>query len=58
VAGVKDERAIETKKLLMLVMGISNTLVDLRMLPIRDIPRLMKTAQEVLAAAGLILECL
>jgi hypothetical protein len=41
---------------LMLVMGISNALVDLGMLPIRDIPELLKTAQEVLVVAGLILE--
>jgi hypothetical protein len=41
-----------------LVMGISNALVDLGVFPIQDIPRCPKSAQEVLAAAGLILECL
>jgi hypothetical protein len=40
------------------VMEISNSLVDVGMLPIRYIPQLPKMAQEVLAAAGLILECL
>jgi hypothetical protein len=38
VAGVKDECAAEARKLLTLVMGISNALVDLRVLPIRHIP--------------------
>jgi hypothetical protein len=37
-------------------MGITNGLVDLRMLPIWDIPKLLKTAQEVLTVDGLILE--
>jgi hypothetical protein len=56
VDGVEDERATEAKKLLTLVMGISNLLVDLELLPIRYIPQLSKTVQEVLAVAGLILE--
>jgi hypothetical protein len=56
VDGVEDERAAEAKKLLTLVMGISNLLVDLELLPIRYIPQLSKTVQEVLAVAGLILE--
>jgi hypothetical protein len=37
-------------------MGISNTLVDLGILPIQDIPQLSKSAREVLVAVGLILE--
>jgi hypothetical protein len=37
-------------------MEVSNTLVDLGMLPIRDIPQLLKSTQEVLATTGLILE--
>jgi hypothetical protein len=37
-------------------MGISNALVDLGMLPVQDIPQLPKSAQEVLMAAGLLLE--
>jgi hypothetical protein len=55
---VEEERAAEARKLLMLVMGISNALVNLGMLPIRDIPQLPKTAQEVLAVTSLILKCL
>jgi hypothetical protein len=34
VAGVKDECAAMSRKLSMLVMGISNTLLDLGILPI------------------------
>jgi hypothetical protein len=34
VAGVEDERAAEAGKLSMLVVGISNALVDVGMLPI------------------------
>jgi hypothetical protein len=55
-AGVEDEHVAEAGKLSMLVMGISNVLIDLRTLPIQDIPQLLKTTQEVLAAVGLILE--
>jgi hypothetical protein len=39
-------------------MGISNSLVDLGMLHIHDIPQLPKLAREALMVAGLILECL
>jgi hypothetical protein len=35
---VEDECTTETGKLLMLVVGISNALVDLKMLHIQDIP--------------------
>jgi hypothetical protein len=34
-------------------MEISNALVDLGMLPVWDIPQLLKSTQEVLVAAGL-----
>jgi hypothetical protein len=37
VAGVEDKHSTEAGKLLMLVMGISNALVDLGKLPIQDI---------------------
>jgi hypothetical protein len=57
VADVEDECTIEARELSQLVMEISNTLVDLWMVPIRDIPQLPKMAQEVLAVASLILEC-
>jgi hypothetical protein len=38
VAGVEDEHAADAGKLSILVMGISNVLIDLRTLPIQDIP--------------------
>jgi hypothetical protein len=56
VAGVEDECTIEVGKLSMLVAGIPNARVDLKMLPIWDIPQLPMMAQEVLEVAGLILE--
>jgi hypothetical protein len=56
MAGVEDERTTEARELSMLVMEASNALVDLRMLPIQDIPKLSKTAHGVMAAASLILE--
>jgi hypothetical protein len=51
---VEDECATEATK--TLAMGISNALVDLKMLPIWNISQLPEAAQEVLAVAGLILE--
>jgi hypothetical protein len=56
VARVEYERATKAGKLSTLVVGISNALVDLRMLPIEEIPQLLKIVHEVLVAAGLILE--
>jgi hypothetical protein len=56
VAGVEDECTIEVGKLSMLVAGIPNARVDLKMLPIWDIPQLPMMAQDVLEVAGLILE--
>jgi hypothetical protein len=56
VARVKDECTTKAGELSRLVMEISNVLIDLGMLPIRDIPQLPKMAQEVLAAVGLTLE--
>jgi hypothetical protein len=51
---IKGERAAEAEQLSQLVVGISNALVDLGMLPIQDIPQLPKSAWEVLTTAGLI----
>jgi hypothetical protein len=56
--GVEDERATKVGKLSMLVVGISNALVNLQMLPIWDILQLSKSVLEVLVVASLILECL
>jgi hypothetical protein len=58
VARVEDERTTEAEKLSELVMEVSNNLVYLGTLSIRDIPQLLKITQEVLEVAGLILECL
>jgi hypothetical protein len=58
MAGVEDECVTEAGKLLKLVVDISNSLVDLGMLPIQNIPQLLKLAQEDLVVADLILECL
>jgi hypothetical protein len=54
--GSKGEGTTEAKQLSQLVAGTSNTLVDLGMLPVQGIPQLLKSAWEVLMAAGLILE--
>jgi hypothetical protein len=53
---INDECASEAERLLQLVLGISNALVDLGMLPVQDILQLPKSAREVLPMAGLILE--
>jgi hypothetical protein len=53
---INDECAAEARQLLWLVMGISNALVDLGMLPVQDIPQLPKSAQEVLPVADRILK--
>jgi hypothetical protein len=39
-------------------MRISNILVNLGMLPIQNIPQLLKSTQEVLPAVNLLLQCL
>jgi hypothetical protein len=51
VAAFDNERAVEAGELSTLVMEASNTVVGLRMLPIRDIPQLLNIAQEVMAPA-------
>jgi hypothetical protein len=56
VVRVEDERATEAGELSALVVEGSNDLVDLRMLPICDVPQLAKTTEEIFKAAGLILE--
>jgi hypothetical protein len=56
VARVEDECVGEAMKLSRLVMGVPDALVDLGVFNIWDIPQCPQSAQEVLAAAGLILE--
>jgi hypothetical protein len=55
---INDERAAEARQLSQLVVKISDVLVDLGMLPIQDIPQLLKSTPEVLPAANLILKLL
>jgi hypothetical protein len=47
VARVEDECAAKAGKLSKLAMEISNALVDLGTLPIRDIPQVSKKAHEI-----------
>jgi hypothetical protein len=54
--GITNERATEVMRLSHRVVGISNALADLGMLPIQDIPQLPKSAWEVLSVADLILK--
>jgi hypothetical protein len=58
MAGIEDEHATEAARLSQLAMKIPNAFIDLGVFPIRDIPLLSKSAQEVFASADLILECL
>jgi hypothetical protein len=53
---IKGEHAAEAEQLSQLVVGISNALVDLGMLPVQDNPQLLKSAREVLTVLALILE--
>jgi hypothetical protein len=52
VAGVEEEHAADAEELATLVVEASNTLVDLGMLPIREVPQISKKTQEVLKAMG------
>jgi hypothetical protein len=56
VDGIEGERAIDAGQLSQLAVEISNALADLGMLPVQNIPQLLKSAQEVLTTTGLLLE--
>jgi hypothetical protein len=56
VARLESERAAEAVQLSQSIMEISDALVNLGMFPIRDIPADLKSAQDVLTTASLILE--
>jgi hypothetical protein len=56
VAEVRASRAIEGKQLSRLTMAISDTLVDLNVLPIQGIPAQPQSAKGIRTAFGLILE--
>jgi hypothetical protein len=58
VAIVKDDRAIEAELLSWSVRGNSDALVDLNVLPIQGIPLQPRSAKDLLATFGLILEWL
>jgi hypothetical protein len=58
MAGVENEFATEAMQLSRSVMEISDALVDLGVFPIRDIPLQPRSAQDVMTAVSLILECL
>jgi hypothetical protein len=53
---IEGEHTTEARQLSQLVIEISNALVDLKTLPIHNIPQHPKSAQEVLTVAGLFLE--
>jgi hypothetical protein len=56
MAEIEDECAAEAMRQSRVVMEISDALVDLGMFPIRDVPLLLMSAQEVLPSTDLILE--
>jgi hypothetical protein len=56
VTGARDGRAFEVEQLSWLAMAISETLVDLNVLPLQGIPMQLQLAKGVLTALGLILE--
>jgi hypothetical protein len=53
---IDGDRATEAEQLSQRLMRISVVLVDLGMLLVQDIPQLLKSAQEVLRTADLILK--
>jgi hypothetical protein len=56
VDGITHECTAKVEQLVQLVVGISNALVELGMLPVQDIPQLPKSAQKNLTVASLLLE--
>jgi hypothetical protein len=56
VGGIDGERVAEGGQLSWQVVHISGVLVDLGMMPIWDIPQLLKRAREVLSAVDLALK--
>jgi hypothetical protein len=57
-AGVENERDVEVVQLSRLIMEILDALAGLGLSPIQDIPTHPASAQDVLTAASLILQCL
>jgi hypothetical protein len=52
--GITNKRIVEAMRLSQCVVGISNALADLGMLPVRDIPQLPKLAREILSTTDLV----
>jgi hypothetical protein len=51
---IDNEHAVEVKQLSQWVVRISNIMFDLGLLPIQDIPQLLKSAQEVLLVVDIL----
>jgi hypothetical protein len=51
---IDNEHAVEVKQLSQWVMRISSIMFDLGLLPIQDIPQLLKSAQEVLLVVDIL----
>jgi hypothetical protein len=56
VAKAEDDRVVEAEQLPRSIREISDTLVDLSVLPIRDVPSQPWSAKDVLAVFSLVLE--
>jgi hypothetical protein len=56
VAKTEDDRAIEAEQFSRSIREISDAVVDLNVLPIRDIPSHPRSAKDVLAVFSLLLE--
>jgi hypothetical protein len=56
MAEVEDDHAIEAEQLSWSTMEISNTFVDLNVLPIQGFPSQPRSVKDVMAAFGLVLE--
>jgi hypothetical protein len=56
VAGTEDDRTVEAEQLSRSIREISDTLVDLNVLLIQDIPSWPQSAKDVLSVFSLILD--
>jgi hypothetical protein len=56
IAGTEDDHTVEAKQLSRSIREISSALVDLNVLPIRDIPSRPQSAKDVLVVLSLVLD--
>jgi hypothetical protein len=56
VAEAEDDHVVETEQLSRSIMEISDTPVDVNVLPIRDVPLHPRSTKDVLMAFSLVLE--